>query len=171
MKTINKKLIQNVFSNNIYLLGVDENNIKYWLNSPSWDCEWYWGFGYIHTYTNNNNPEKSKDIDSLSHIGGYSNPPYKDQDYNFLNDSILIKTTYNLEEKKELIELFNEFYSLRGQANKAHNTDNAIWIGLNKFDLPKVINRIIEILTPAKEKLFTYNINNLFVETTLSFKI
>ena len=30
-----------------YLLGTDEYGIKYWLESESWDCNWYWGFGYL----------------------------------------------------------------------------------------------------------------------------
>ena len=48
---LNKKKIH-VFGKDAYLLGKDDQGIQYWLESPSWDCDWYWGFGYVETYTN-----------------------------------------------------------------------------------------------------------------------
>jgi hypothetical protein len=38
------------FGKDIYLIGKDKSGTNYWLESPSWDCDWYWGFGYIETY-------------------------------------------------------------------------------------------------------------------------
>lgn len=30
-----------MFGKRIYLLGADEDGIRYWLEEPSWDCDWY----------------------------------------------------------------------------------------------------------------------------------
>ena len=49
-----KKQTTTAFKKKIYLLGADAEGTKYWLEAPSWDCDWYWGFGYVETYTNNN---------------------------------------------------------------------------------------------------------------------
>lgn len=62
-----KKQKSKAFRKEIYLLGCDSSGQNYWLEAPSWDCNWYWGFGYIETYTNNSNPSISKDIESHQH--------------------------------------------------------------------------------------------------------
>ena len=40
-----KKEKRHVFGKDIYLLGADEDGIKYWLEEASFDCNWYFGFG------------------------------------------------------------------------------------------------------------------------------
>lgn len=146
-----KQIINGVFGHDIYLLGKDENGIKYWLESPSFDCKWYWGFGYVETYTNNNNPKKSVDIDSHSHIGGYSTHD-KNEDYSFLADTVLTETTYNETEKQQLIALFKAFYAARKLANSYHQNDPELWYLHNSETIPNIITSIIEILTPGTEK-------------------
>ena len=66
MKKIEKKKTE-AFGKKTFLLGEDEEGVKYWLTAAKWDCGWYWGFGYIETYTNNKNPNNARDISSHSH--------------------------------------------------------------------------------------------------------
>ena len=141
-----KKDTKYAFRKDIYLLGQDEYGENYWLEAPSWDCSWYWGFGYVETYTNNNNPERAKDISMHSHIQG----SYSDKKVTFdtwCNDT-WTTVTFDEEERAELSFLFNQFYKLKKSAEEAHRSDEDEWDRINKTVLPKVMDRIIEILTP-----------------------
>ena len=64
---MNKKQIR-VFGHNYYLLGTYKDGKKYYIQEPTWDCDWYWGGIYINSFTNNNQPERSKDIDLHTHF-------------------------------------------------------------------------------------------------------
>jgi len=160
------------FGKDIYLIGKDKSGINYWLESPSWDCGWYWGFGYIETYTNNNYPEKSRDIESHSHWSGLVGEQYKydfdnkievkDKYVYHINDSRqLVETTLTDKESWELSDLMKRFYILKemtevlncGTANltssgdyKTKNDEFLNWI--NKIELPKLFQAVIKILDP-----------------------
>ena len=41
------------FGDDYYLLGINQENEKVWLEKPSWDCDWYWGFGYVEIFNQN----------------------------------------------------------------------------------------------------------------------
>ncbi len=71
-----RKYVMHKFGKDCYLLGTDSDGIKYFLESGSFDCEWYWGFGYVETYTNNRIPHLSRDIASHQHFDGlfFNNP-------------------------------------------------------------------------------------------------
>ena len=71
MKLIAKKTYF-MFGKNVYLIGVDLNDEKVFLEAPSWDCGWYWGFGYLERYTNNRNILGSKDISSHNHFTNFN---------------------------------------------------------------------------------------------------
>jgi hypothetical protein len=66
-----EKQKDHAFGKDVYLLGTDENGIRYWLEAASWDCGWYWGFGYIETYKNNQTPSKAQDFDSHEHANNF----------------------------------------------------------------------------------------------------
>lgn len=51
------------FNNDYYLLGINQDNEKVWLEKPSWDCDWYWGLGYVETFNQN-----YSDIDTHTHF-------------------------------------------------------------------------------------------------------
>ena len=152
METINKKMIPGVFGKNIYLLGQDNEGINYWLESPSWDCGWYWSFGYVETYTNNKSPQNSRDIDSHTHIKSGNNENYK------YFSGFFEKTTFNETEKNELIELFKAFYALRELADKYHNNNAVFYYDAVKNLLPDVMNSIIAILTPEGQEPIKYKL-------------
>ena len=151
-----------------YLLGKDANGQKHWLDSPSWDCGWYWGFGYIHTFTNNNHPEMSRDISSHYHFDSFR----KDANGRAccLYDGIkaaLSELTVNDKELWTLCELMQTFYTMREYADLlnrggAHYTTNPQRETIrnekeekriNEVVLPKIFDEIEKLLTPEEETI------------------
>lgn len=159
MKTQMKKQKTQAFGKNVYLLGQDKEGTLYWLEAPSWDCDWYWGFGYIETYTYNKRPGYSKDISSHQHARDFY-PKWV-----LGENPILSQTTVNDREKWELAELFSQFYLLKNMAEFCHKKpvpgshiatvkdvdhgDLTEWYKkINNEMIPRITEKIIEILTP-----------------------
>lgn len=163
MKQLIKKQKSHAFRKDVYLLGKDENGIKYWLESPTWDCGWYWGFGYVETYENNRQPDKARDIDSHQHVDSSF---MRDIDGKYIHNiyecPTLKQTTFTEHEGWILSELFKTFYILkesaelfgRGDSNITSNplkeklTDISILDKINKELIPAVTSEIIKILSP-----------------------
>ena len=142
-----KKQTTIAFKKKIYLLGADAEGTKYWLEAPSWDCDWYWGFGYVETYTNNNYPNKSRDINSHQHF-----------DSLFLNDSkvnafdafkeFFKETTLNDKEIWLLVDYMYSFYALKRAAGilsmgYSHMTEKAKLSEVQSTEMTKEINEKI----------------------------
>lgn len=154
LESINKE-VKYAFGKKIYLLGIDKNGIKYWLEEPSWECDWYWGFGYIETYTNNKNPEKSRDIASHQHFstlffntGKSAFDAFKD---------FFEKTPFSKDEIWTLIDYMMTFYKLKETAalfrhGYSWQTESAKLESLIDPDLCKRINNelIPEVLKNVK---------------------
>ena len=155
------------FRKDIYLLGIDEEGIRYWLEQATWDCDWYWGFGYVETYTSNKEPSIARDISSHQHIDssflGDKNDKKDEFCHNIFDSKLLKETTFTEQEGWELSELFQQYYLLRktaeyykyGEANIAGTTIPNdlrldIYDDINKKRMPVIFNRIYEILTPKK---------------------
>ena len=143
-----------------YLLGIDKDGIKHYLDDPSFDCGWYWGFGYIHTFTNNRNPVASRDISSHYHFDSFG----KDK---CMYDGIKEKFTELTVSDKELwtlCELMKTAYIMRSYSDMlhsggAHYTTNPIKEEIKNSDeynrinhelLPKIFEEVEKILTPEK---------------------
>lgn len=134
-----------------YLLGIDKEGIKHYIEAPSWDCGWYWGFGYIHTYTNNNNPNNSRDINGHYHASsfkGYPNPehliktPFTDKEWYTLRE--LINTAYTL---KECAELFGRGGShITTNPLKDKLIDKEMVEKINKVLIPEIWSEMLKIL-------------------------
>lgn len=155
-----EKQKSHAFNKDVYLLGKNSEGIYYWLESPTWDCNWYWGFGYIESYTNNKYPHLSRDIQSHQHADNFMSSWFIEWNG---SKPILTERTFTDREGWELSELFEQFYFLKKAAEnfgrgKCHCSDTTIdnWAKpelateINKLIIPKVIARIIEILTPDK---------------------
>lgn len=147
------------FGKDVFLLGADENGVKYWLEAPKWDCDWYWGFGYIETYTNNDNPSKSKDVNSHEHATDFMHKWFTE--WNGSSPRLKVQT-FTQSEGWELSELFEQFYFLKSAAEKfgrgkcnVGNTLAPTWEKkelaqeINEVLIPCVTKRIIEILSPV----------------------
>lgn len=142
-----KKQTTTAFKKKIYLLGADAEGTKYWLEAPSWDCDWYWGFGYVETYTNNDYPNRSRDINSHQHF-----------DSLFLNDSkvnafdafkeFFKETTLSEKEIWLLIDYMYSFYALKRAAGilsmgYSHMTEKAKLSEVQSTGMSKEINEKI----------------------------
>ena len=141
------------FNRDMYLLGVDDEGIEYWLEEPSWDCGWYWGFGYIETLN-----KTKTDIESHQHATDF---------YTEWKSKVLKQTTFTEAESWGLCELFDDFYTLRELADaqyhngklgnytsERHGFDfNTLFkdgMVINRDCLPFVMGKIISILTPEE---------------------
>lgn len=138
-----------------FLLGVDADGVKYWLEAPSWNCGWYWGFGYIKTYVRNFAPSKARDIDSHQHADNFY------PEWTLGKESRLTATTFTEAEAWKLAKLFKQFYTLKASAEMfgrggCHITtttdgvaeDKALAKRINEIEIPKVTAAILAILTP-----------------------
>lgn len=139
-----RKKVTKAFGKEIYLLYIDDEGHKCWLEYPSWDCGWYWGFGYIETYTNNNYPEKAKDISSHTHWNSVF-----DRCGIIKNNQSLKRAVWTVGEKHRLVVLFNGFYDLKEKAQAAHNSNHAQWEQINTVDIPDIMTEILSILSPT----------------------
>ena len=151
-----EKRKEHAFKKDVYLLGEDKEGVYYWLEAPSWECDWYWGFGYIETYTNNREPDKSKDINTHQHATNFY-PEWIIED-----GARLIETTFTEKEGWELADLFKQFYLLKEMAEFTkhgysyisktqvdHGDMSLLHKDINEVKIPKIMDRIIEILTPT----------------------
>jgi hypothetical protein len=151
------------FGKNTYLLGKDENNIYYWLESAKWDCDWYWGFGYVETYTNNTNPNLASDITSHQHFDSLFFNKNKNG-FEAFND-FFIETPLSDSEVWQLCEMMKTFYIMREYSDTlhrggAHYTTNPIkdiilndeeYHRINKKVLPELFNKIYTLLEGIKQ--------------------
>ena len=129
-----KKQISKAFGKIIYLLGKDKYGDKYWLEAPSWNCDWYWGFGYVESYTNSI-PCMAKDIQSHQHWDG---------GIDYITDR-----TFNSKEKAILNNLFKRFYNFKKEVELKENLERIEVI--NTTLIPEITKQILEILTPKFE--------------------
>lgn len=171
-----QKRKSHAFGKDIYLVGREkgEHGRLVWLESPSWDCGWYWGFGYMETYTNDRSPQIARDIQSHSHWSGFLG---KVESYDFakktwvlgeyrhhINESDLIAETVLTTAESWLIsDLMKSFYTLKeaaevlGRGGSHLTTDPEATTQnvemakeINQVILPKIFKRVLAILTPAE---------------------
>ena len=155
MELLNKKII-NKFGTH-YLLGEDENGLKYWLEEPTFNCGWYWGLGYIETFTNNRQPTRSVDIMSHEHFDSKFMMNYGSVDgyLDFFKKSVLDKhDTYRLFELMECAYTLSKMAGIceRGSAwvskNDCYDTlkDQDLYLEIIQKKLPAVISEICNLL-------------------------
>lgn len=144
-------------SNTYYLLGTDINDTKYWLVSPSWDCDWYWGFGYIKTFERNFAPNIARDLDMHVHVD--TSDKVIADGKNIFTDGFFADPTFSDNEGWKLRELFAQFYTLHEaykifRSGNAHVSGSIKPVAQNKFYatdlareiLPEIMIQILAIL-------------------------
>lgn len=157
-----EKRKSHAFGKDVYLLGRNKYGELLWLESPSWDCGWYWGFGYVEIYTNNRYPHLARDISSHSHFDGlvFCKNEKTGKYLYHINDA-LPETVLTDTEAWQLSDLMKRFYTLKESAaifgrGTAHltsitshdstNQDMAKYI--NEVELPAIFDAVIDLLTP-----------------------
>lgn len=161
-----KKEQDYAFKKNVYLLGIDEEGTKYWLEQHTWDCDWYWSKGYIETYQGNGKPSKARDIESHSHYTGFiGEKKAKDGGYaHHINESkCFVMTTLSDKESWKLAELMKRAEILADYAGLKHIGTAHIttledsesvrnledWKRANE-ELKATLDKVIELLTPIQ---------------------
>lgn len=120
---ISKKVI-NWRGKNYYLLGIDGDGIRYYLEEGKFECDWYWGMGYVKTFSNNKNPHLSRDISSHSHFDNmfFGNGSFVDEFKAFFIKSV----TLTDDEIWKLLELMKSLYTIKEFANMCHSGSSNI---------------------------------------------
>ena len=143
-----KKEKINIFGKEYYLIGIDENGIKYYLQKAHFDCEWYWGGGYVDTFTNNKNPQKSTDIRTHSHFDSMFLRRHQYGD--FVKDRYFIKSPFTEKEKWQILELIQSFYTAREYSDFLYRGGSHFTNNLAKDTISNIdeYNRINDIVIP-----------------------
>lgn len=109
-KNMLKKEVKEVFGRKFYLLGINQEGKKVWLQEATWECGWYWGIGYVEIFNKN-----YSDIDSHSHFNYMFLDLGKDIPEAF--DGYFTETTLNDKEKWQLLDLMESLYICREYAD------------------------------------------------------
>lgn len=146
------------FGKDVYLLGRYKTGEFLWLESPSWDCEWYWGFGYVETYTHNSRPDLSRDITSHSHFSSLCNISDKNtgEYIHHINENPDFESTVlDNSDSWKLASLMNDFYNFRKVAEALHRskdkTEQEFEKWLNEVKIPEIMDGAIKLLTPTEK--------------------
>lgn len=138
-----------------YLLGINKDGQKVWLEKESWDCDWYWGFGYLHTYRRN-------DFDSHFHFDStfLKGPDHAYNMFkNYFKETVLtdneiwefcdyMQTFYTLQETAALFKRGYSWLTERAKLDVIKSTENYELV--NKVLLPELFKKIEQLLTPTE---------------------
>lgn len=107
LKEILEKEKAHILGSTYYLLGMDENKVKYYLEKGKFECGWYWSGGYIETFNRN-----KSDIDLHTH---YDTGDVNGLRFSYYNDFDKIFKTCTLtdSEKWKFHELMRTFYTAK----------------------------------------------------------
>lgn len=155
-----QKIVTHAFGKKVYLLGRGKGGCHYWLEEPSWSCDWYWGFGHVETYTCDGNPSISRDINSLQHFDSLFLEGPKDC-YSMFTE-FFEETPLTEKEIWQLLELMQTFYTLEKTAETfvrggSHITENQFKNiiknehhakELNAVVIPPIVYGACKLLTP-----------------------
>ncbi len=151
-----KKHKSHAFGKDIYFLGQDSDGQNYWLEEPSWDCDWYWSVGYVETYTNNDHPDAARDIDSHQHFDGLMGRLHLIKDLGWttpLTDreqwtlSELMRTAYTLKETAALHHVGGAHVSANPCKDMLKDPDRENYI--NATLLPAIFEQVKTLLSPS----------------------
>ena len=140
-----------------FLLGT-KDHVRYYLESASFDCGWYWGGGYVETFTNNRCPACSRDIASHNHFNGLFFNGNKNG-YDMFKDFFDF-TPFNNSEIWQIIELMKTFYIMRDYSDTIYRggshyiinpiadiiKNNTEYERINKRVIPAIMEALYKIL-------------------------
>ena len=141
---LNKKVL-NKFDDTYYLIGIDHDDVEYYLVRGTFDCDWYWSGGYIQTFN-----KYMTDIESHTHYdtGDVNGHKFSDTSDNGFK-SIFKKTTLNKNETYKFHELLRTFYTASKAIEMAHRggshiTKNSLQDLIQNEDVYNHYNIVIE---------------------------
>lgn len=107
LKEILEKEKAHILGSTYYLLGMDENKVKYYLEKGKFECGWYWSGGYIETFN-----KRTTDIDMHTH---YNTGEVNGLRFSYYDDfdKIFKVCTLTDSEKWKFHELMRTFYTAK----------------------------------------------------------
>ena len=142
-----------------YLLGIEKDGSKVYLELPTWDCGWYWGFGYIEKYY-----PHAKEQHTHTHWDNDLTGKQENEEYaHHLNDNKeFISTVLTDTESWTLSELMSTFYTLREAADLfghggSHITNNPLKEQIKNPDTVTLINKtLLPLLFKEVDKILSH---------------
>ena len=154
LKEVLEKEKAHILSSTYYLLGIDENKVKYYLEKGKFECDWYWSGGYIETFNRN-----KSDIDLHTHydtgkIRGLRFSHYEDF------DKIFKVCTLTDSEKWKFHELMHTFYTAKeamemSYRGGSHITSNPLSDLIKNKDVYDHYNNLIKKIHEELDKLLS----------------
>lgn len=148
-----------VLGEDVCLLGIDKDGVKYWFSGATWNGGWTWGGCNVETYTNNDFPEciggikSMQDFDALFFVRGRCNY-YKFTEF-------FADTPFTEPEIWRLLDLMTWFYSAQryskllysGAANYEHDSvcdainNKEEYNRINKLVIPAIMEQVYAIMS------------------------
>lgn len=169
------KMTDYAFGKDVFLLGIDKQGSRLWLEDGKFECGWYWAFGYVEEYQNNRMPGKARDIQSHTHINSriFIKPEHYDFDkkafipgeylhhWNELPE--LAGSVLTESESWKFSDLMKSYYTLKAAAALYHIggshlsspsldlKNEAAEKRINEVEIPTIIAAVRAMLTPGNE--------------------
>ena len=154
LKEVLEKEKSHILGSTYYLLGMDENKVKYYLEKGKFECDWYWSGGYIETFNRN-----KSDIDLHTH---YDTGKVHGLRFSYYDDfnKIFKVCTLTDSEKWRFHELMRTFYTAKeamemSYRGGSHVTTNPLSDLIQNKDVYDYYNNLIEKIHEELDKLLS----------------
>lgn len=154
LKEVLEKEKSHILGSTYYLLGMDENKVKYYLEKGKFECDWYWSGGYIETFNRN-----KSDIDLHTH---YDTGKVHGLRFSYYDDfnKIFKKCTLTDSEKWKFHELMRTFYTAKeamemSYRGGSHITTNPLSDLIQNKAIYDHYNNLIEKIHEELDKLLS----------------
>lgn len=137
-----------------YLLGMDENKVKYYLEKGKFECGWYWSGGYIETFNRNKSDINLHTHYDTGEVNGLRFSYYDDF------DKIFKVCTLTESEKWKFHELMRTFYTAKeamemSYRGGSHVTTNPLSDLIQNKAVYDHYNNLIEKIHEELDKLLS----------------
>ena len=154
LKEVLEKEKSHILGSTYYLLGMDENKVKYYLEKGKFECDWYWSGGYIETFNRN-----KSNIDLHTH---YDTGKVHGLRFSYYDDfnKIFKKCTLTDSEKWKFHELMRTFYTAKeamemSYRGGSHITTNPLSDLIQNKTVYDHYNNLIEKIHEELDKLLS----------------
>lgn len=154
LKEVLEKEKSHILGSTYYLLGMDENKVKYYLEKGKFECDWYWSGGYIETFNRN-----KSDIDLHTH---YDTGKVHGLRFSYYNDfnKIFKKCTLTDSEKWKFHELMRTFYTAKeamemSYRGGSHITSNPLSDLIQNKTVYDHFDKVIQAINEELDKLLS----------------
>lgn len=154
LKEVLEKEKSHILGSTYYLLGMDENKVKYYLEKGKFECDWYWSGGYIETFNRN-----KSDIDLHTH---YDTGKVHGLRFSYYDDfnKIFKKCTLTDSEKWKFHELMRTFYTAKeamemSYRGGSHITTNPLSDLIQNKTVYDHFDKVIQAINEELDKLLS----------------